>query len=605
MNYWKLKTKLAFDSFLYSKQRKSASKNIICVTISIVLAIILALLVSTIIGYNPINILEQLFTTGFINYKALIINIVVLGIGGLAFSFAFKAGIFNIGMSGQLLGSGLTVLVVSTALQNVNFPNGTGQLFMLLIAITTGGFIACIIGLLKVYFNVNEVISAILLNWIIFFFARLVIDNYYSPDGLLSQSNNIPSQFRFIDPSLGGWLPALIIFLVLVGIILFITKFTVFGHKVSSVGFSMSASKYAGYNVHLIHILTISISGAIAGIMGYILYTSGDTPAIPISSSIDSIPEQGMNGIVIGLIAMNNPIAIMPIAFLIGLLSSSAPYLDVPSTFQNLIIGLVILASAMFVILLNYKPYIYIKKWFYGLYAPKYYSTYENEMEALISKYRLLANEKYNKNNKQNQQIINNYQSIINDPKTSIHEKDIAKWKLNCILNNNNFDQSSSLYEMYIKHKKEFLGQYKKHLLILKATKIFFPEIEAKNIYNIKKSNYELQYLKYKTHQNTKLDKLKSKLKSSNSVEIQNKIKTIEKNILLENNKKEKWINDAQHKISQRYNQKSKIVNKQQKLNEYIKCANKLNIDQEQKQLLINWLNDSYLESIGKKVGGK
>lgn len=164
MNFLKLKSRLALDSFVYSKQRKSATKNIACVTISITLAIILALIVATIIGYNPFTLIEQMFKNGFIDYQSLIVNIVVLGVGALGFSFAFKAGIFNLGMSGQMLGAGITILVISIALQDVDFPNGTGQIFMLFISIIAGGFVACVIGLLKILLNVNEVISAILIN---------------------------------------------------------------------------------------------------------------------------------------------------------------------------------------------------------------------------------------------------------------------------------------------------------------------------------------------------------------------------------------------------------------------------------------------------------
>ena len=620
MNYFKLKSRLMLDSFLYSKQRKSASKNIFCVVISITLAVILSLIVATIIGYNPFTLIQQLFQNGFIDYQSLIVNIVVLGVGALAFSFAFKAGIFNLGMSGQMLGSGLTILVISTALQDVNFPNGSGQIFMLFISIIAGGFVACLIGLLKIYLNVNEVISAILLNWIIFFSTRLIIDNYYSVEGaLLTQSFEIPEQFRFIAPGIGGWLPALIIFVILTIVILFITKFTVFGHKVQSVGFSKTASKYVGYNVNLIHIMTITISGAIAGIMGYILYTSGNTPSIPISQSVNALPEQGMNGIAIGLIAMNNPIAIAPVAFLLGLFSTSAPYLETPVAFNNLIIGLVILASAMFVILLNYKPWIYIKKKMYGLYAENYYNSYENELEALISKYYFLVNKKIGNYlilrqfTRAENELFKKYTSMINDKNLSIEQKNHANKMLNWLLSSIEQDcqktqfKNKSIYDAYLEERQNYIGQYKKHILILKATQIFFPEVEAKNVINIKNYICDIKYIKVKSKKQEKIAHLEEKISenSNNSQKYNSKIKELLKSIEKDTKQNEEWKYKNSSRITKYYILKSKMHSNKEKIRDkYINKAKKLNIGEEQQTLLINWINDSYNESM-QKEGGK
>ena len=617
MNNLKLKSRLAIDSFLYSKQRKSASKNIICVVISITLAIILALIVATIIGYNPFTLVEQLFKNGFIDYQSLIVNIVVLGVGALAFSFAFKAGVFNLGMSGQMLGAGITILVISIALQDVNFPNGTGQIFMLFIAIISGGFVACIIGLLKIYLNVNEVISAILINWIIFFSARLIIDNFYSADNtLLTQSYEIPEQFRFIAPGIGGWLPALIIFVVLVVGILIVTKFTVFGHKVQAVGFSKSASKYAGYNVNLIHILTITISGALAGIMGYILYSSGNTPSIPMSTSANILPEQGMNGIAIGLIAMNNPIAIVPVAFLMGLFTTSAPYLDTPVAFNNLIIGLVILASAMFVILLHYKPWIYIKKKMYGLYAENYYNSYENELETLISKYRFIANKKINNYHISRllspgeDQLFKKYTNIINNKSSTPEEKQYAKRMLNYLLSSiekdckKNLYKNKSLYELYTTEKAEYIGQYKKHILILKATQIFFPEVEAQNVINVKNHVCDIQYIKAKSKKQEKIAILETKINQNNKnvQKYSEKIQKLNISIEKDTQQNQKWKSQNYSRIVKYYIWKAKLHGDKEKVRDrYLNKAEKLNISTEQKNLLINWINDSYSESIQKR----
>lgn len=475
LNLWMgklgFRSKLQCESFLYSKNVKSGTKCALSVIACISAAIIMALLVATALGYNPFQLLSDLFTKGTINHSQLIWNVVILGIAGLSFSFAFKAGIFNIGIPGQLLAAGLMVLVITTAIDKagVKFPVGLGPIFTILIAVFFGALVATIISLLRIYLNVNDVVSSILINWIVFFVARLVIYNYYNPNpnSIFSQSSAIPEQFRLVIPGIGGWVPSLIIFGLLVGIIFFVSKYTVFGHKVMAVGFNPDASGYAGYNVKAVKISTMAISGALAGILAAVLYTAGQTPAIPISKDYNVVPAEGFNGIAIGLIAMNNPIAIIPVAFIIGLFNSSAPFLEVPTSFSQLIMGLIILGATMFVIILNYKPWIWLKKQIYGRVYVEKYQNYINDMDVLISKYYLLLAEEKDKEN-------------------------IAKLKIE-----------------FNEQKEKIKNNFAKQLLVLKATQVFFPNIEASNTINTENNKLKQQYLRYENKQNKKVAKAK------------------------------------------------------------------------------------------------
>lgn len=402
MDKLKFKLQLFKDSFIFTKERKSITRNIISITICIILAIVITLLVATALGNNPFTILSELFTKGFLDYKTLIWNIAILGIGGLSFSFAFRVGVFNIGIPGQMLGSGLMILVISKAINDtgVILPTGLGPIITIIIAIFFGMLIATIVSLLKVFLNVNDVVSSILINWIIFFIVRLVVFKFYNPNpnDLFSQSIDIPTQFQLTIPGIGGWIPTIIIFLALVIGVFVIFKFTVFGHKITAVGLNPNAAMYAGYNVKLIKILTMGISGAIAGLLAVVLYTSSNIPAIPLTYDYDALPNEGFNGIAIGLIALNNPIAIVPISFVMGLIISSSPFLEISPTFSQVIMGLIVLGSAMFVILVRYKPWIYLKKHFYGSESIPIYNNYENEVEMLISKYKLKLSEVKQKN---------------------------------------------------------------------------------------------------------------------------------------------------------------------------------------------------------------
>lgn len=488
MNKFKFRTKLMSDSFVYTKTRKSATRNTLSIITCIVVAIIASLLIATIVGYNPISILTDLFTKGFIDPTTLIWNISVLGIGALAFSFAFRAGIFNIGIPGQLIGSGLILLVITRALDSagVVFPTGLGQIFALLVAIISGMAIASITSLLKVYLKVNEVVSSILLNWIIYFAVRLIIFKYYNPDpgGIFSQSMSFPEQFRLVSSVYGGLIPTIIVFLVLAIGIAVINKYTTFGHKIYAVGCSKTAARYAGYNYKMINISTMSISGGLVGIMALVLYTSGQTPTIPINRDFDILPVQGFNAITIGLIALNNPIGIIPVAFLMGLFQSSAPFLSVPPSFSQLIMGMIILGAAMFVILLRFKPWLWFTKKIYGSGSDLEYQEYENKMETLISQYILKLNE-----------IKNETKSKINEiKKQSTLEKTSKQEKINQIKLDLN-KEINSLSNQYLEDKSNIKKQYKKRILIFKATKTFYPEINTQNIINLKNNKYDQQLL--------------------------------------------------------------------------------------------------------------
>lgn len=470
------KLRLQSDSLVNSRARKSVTRNILSIIVCITLAIVVALLVTLAIGYNPITIFVNLFTKGFVDYKTLIWNIAILGIGGLSFSFAYKAGVFNIGIPGQMMMSGLMVLVITTAINNAGakLPTGLGPIITILIAIVFGAIVATIISLLKVFLNVNDVVSAILLNWIIFFVTRLVVYKYYNPDSsaALSQSTNIPTQFQLTMTGYGGWIPTLIVFGILVIAVFVICKYTTYGHKIISVGANFDASAYAGYNVKNIKISTMAISGAIAGIMGVVLYTAGQSPTIPVSFDFDTLPVQGLNGIAIGLIALNNPLAIVPVSFIIGLFNSSSSYLEVSPSFSQLIMGLVIMGAALFIVLLNYHPWLWIQKQIYGYRVVKEYRKYENNLETLISRYRL-------------ELLENNDDALIPELKAK-----------------------------YLLDRKEIINQYKKELILLKATNSFTPQVEAQSAYEYKNGKYHQQFIHYSIHQNKKVQKLQDKHRS-------------------------------------------------------------------------------------------
>ncbi|MGL4948447.1 MAG: ABC transporter permease subunit [Mycoplasma sp.] len=381
------------DSIIHGKKRKQSTKNILATVFSIASALIVALLVATALGYNPFDILSRLFTVGFQDLPALFSNIGVFCFAGLSFAFASKVGLFNIGISGQMLAAGTMIVFVTQAIPEGLIPSGSGQFIILMIAATTGALVATFTGILDAYLKINSVVSSILLNWIIYFISFFLLATFArsgGADDLLTNSAIIPDNFRLWDTQFGtgGIIPIIVLIIFIGGGMLILFKFTVFGQKIKSIGLSESASKYAGYDVKKIKISAFAISGAIAGVLACVLYTTKAVPAIPLDISLNSVPIEGFNGIAISLIGANNPVAIFAISALFGLFQNSIPGIVIPATYINLLIGLLMLGAALSVVAIKFKPWQYIKTFKYDKKYYKACDVFENNMDALISKYK-------------------------------------------------------------------------------------------------------------------------------------------------------------------------------------------------------------------------
>ncbi len=386
----KFKLRLWKDSLLYSRKRKQTTKNIAVAALAILGSTIIAVLIATMFGYNPFDTIKALFSAAFVNEPdKLAFTLSVFALSAFAFSFAFKAGIFNIGISGQMYASGVAVLAFSNAIGNA-MPNGLGQVLSLIIAMLVGSAVALLTGALERYFKVDAVVSAIILNWIILLIGFFIIAKFYPGNSELTKmttSTDIPEHFALNTHNFPGWASSLIIVAIIAVILLVLTKYTVFGHKINATGLSLEGSKYAGYNVGAIKLSTFAISGAISGVLAVVLYTAY-VPSIPATILNVVVPVEGFNGIAVGLIAGNNPIGIVVVSAVIGLFQTSSSYLPMDATFSNVIIGLLMLGASLTVVLHKYKPYIFSLKKRYTSCASGAYTEYENRLDSLISKYK-------------------------------------------------------------------------------------------------------------------------------------------------------------------------------------------------------------------------
>lgn len=232
---------------------------------------------------------------------------------GLAVGFAFRMGLFNIGASGQYT-MGMFFAIYVGFMWNLS---GASHWIIAIIAGMIGGMIFGFIpGVLKALLNVNEVITSIMFNYIGMYFVDMKIQNNSTMyNSSMTRTRYLPESVQI--PSLGvvGSNVSLGIFLaIIIAIILYIIlEKTTFGYELKATGFNRFAAEYAGMRGKRNIILTMMISGGMAGIGGAFAILA---PSEIIGSSmtyepINIIATAGFTGIAVSLLGNSHPIGII------------------------------------------------------------------------------------------------------------------------------------------------------------------------------------------------------------------------------------------------------------------------------------------------------
>ena len=276
---------------------------------------------------------------------------------GLSVAFAFKTGLFNIGAAGQYTVGAYFALFGAIVLK---LP-----WWACLLASAIGGAIwGAIPGFFKAYLNVNEVITAIMFNWIGLYGVNTLIYQggsgpmyntnttktytikQVSPDSLLP-TFNIPIGDKGYFGKM--FLPTIGIFIAIAVAVLIwvVLNKTVFGYELKACGFNKNAAKYAGINNRKNIILSMTIAGALAGLGAGLFYLSGSKEWEPLVST--SLPATGFNGISVALLASSNPIGCIFSAIFISHITVGGGFMDAgifPSEVSSIISGVVIYLCA-------------------------------------------------------------------------------------------------------------------------------------------------------------------------------------------------------------------------------------------------------------------
>lgn len=238
---------------------------------------------------------------------------------GLAHLIAFRTNLFNIGVEGQFTLGMLAAILVGII---PGIPPFIHIILILLAGILAGGLWAFVPAFLKVKLNSNEVVNTIMMNFIAMHFLNLVVGTFLKEPGYDSsyailQSAVLPRIFS--DGSTRANYGLILGIIFIIGVYLFINK-TRAGYELRSVGYNKHASEYGGIDIKKSIILSMVISGLIAGLGGAV-FVSGVQNRIP---KLNSFLNYGFDGIAVALVARNNPISIFFTSILFGALNASS-----------------------------------------------------------------------------------------------------------------------------------------------------------------------------------------------------------------------------------------------------------------------------------------
>lgn len=329
--------------------------------VSILFSLIAAAIVIILLGKNPLQVFFNLLQGAglmqkpvYAGYKNILTDFLhllnamtPLVFASLAVIVALKAGLFNIGISGQMLFSGFlaTILVAYS-----DWHPFIAKPLVLIIGMIAGGLLGSLVGFLKYRFNINEVVSTIMLNYITSYVISFFIHMYYI-DPVSRQSRYITDAARITLTNVEianlkmeiplGFLLAIVVALILH----FFLDQTVPGLEIKMVGANPNAAKYAGVHVGRNMIMAMMLSGCLAGLAGvtyYLGYFASIQPRV--------LADVGFNSIAVALLGNSHPIGVIFSSFLISVIDQGSTYMSsqagIRQEIASVIIGLILLFSA-------------------------------------------------------------------------------------------------------------------------------------------------------------------------------------------------------------------------------------------------------------------
>jgi ABC-type uncharacterized transport system permease subunit len=324
--------------------------------VSIGAAFVLTALVLVVTGHPPLHSFRRLIDAAFVGDGALsetIVSATPLVFTGLAAAVAFRMNLFNIGGEGQLYAGAITGATVGLLMAGAPSPFVIAG--MIAAGAIGGALLAAIPGILRAFLSTNEIITSLMLNYVVgVVLTYLIFDSHsYLRDTSGFEANVFPQGKRFPDEATWSrWTTHGLVlplgFLLAVGVAILVWVLytrTRFGFEVQVIGDSARAGRYAGMRTRRKILAVMCLSGAIAGVGG--ASQDGDFRHQLDPQGLQQA-NYGYGGIVIAALARYNPFAVVLVALLLGGLQNAGFTLqgaDFPAGLVGVMQGLILFCA--------------------------------------------------------------------------------------------------------------------------------------------------------------------------------------------------------------------------------------------------------------------
>lgn len=326
------------------------------ILLAIVFGIVIGCFILLIVGTDPFSLLKTIIMKSFLNTRTFLLFLQQVGLYlllGFSAFFSFKVGFFNLGAPGQMVFAGMCASLF--ALSTPNMPMVIHAVLTTLIAVASAIFLSIAAALLKMFLGINDIVSTVLLNWIALKLLQLVYFNTSAfkdnPTRIDAATPKVPSTSDWIVDGVNanGGILTITIFVGVAALLLtlFIMKFTKFGYKVNVIGKNERAAYISGMNTKKIMLISITISGALVGLMTMGTYFGKNTQMSEINNAFP--PAIGFNGLIIFVMAGQSVIGILLASIFMSIVQGPASehIIGVPAAMSQIFAATTIYSVAL------------------------------------------------------------------------------------------------------------------------------------------------------------------------------------------------------------------------------------------------------------------
>ncbi len=296
--------------------------NVLNKLIPLFLAFLIGAIFALIIGFNPFEVYGLIIKGGFgsaANWMMTLGFACPIIMTGIATAFSFKAGVWNIGIEGQVYMGAYAAALVGAGyygIDSLGLPAYVHIPLALLAGALCAALFALIPALLKALLNVNVVVSTMMLNYIAIGLTNFMCKAFHQGDQSYDSTYSVlpTAVLPKLDPRFRVTY-AIFIAVAAVVIITFVLKRTKFGYEVNAIGRQLEFSEATGMRVKKKIIILFLVSGVIAGLAGATEVLGVNKNFTP---GFSGDPGLGWEGYFVAVLAENNPIAVFIIAIIFG-----------------------------------------------------------------------------------------------------------------------------------------------------------------------------------------------------------------------------------------------------------------------------------------------